>query len=191
MATLQLMTADTFKYFSNVFQDQWGIFQNGVPVVIADTVTAFEYRQEWVLSDFPLEGGAFQSYDKVYVPYDARFRFVSGGSEANRAALLSSVQAIAGNLTLYDAASPEAIYLSCNIRHFDYRRTSTRGVGLIEVDVWLEQVNVGNSPANNTAQPSGADPVNDGSVQSIGTLGSGAGLAGGNAGGFGAFPAFT
>ena len=191
MATLQLMTADTFQYFSNVFQDQWGIFQNGIPVVVADTVTSFEYRQEWVLSDFPLEGGAFQSYDKVYVPYDARFRFVSGGSEANRAALLSSVQAIAGNLTLYDAASPEAIYLSCNIRHFDYRRTSTRGVGLIEVDVWLEQVNVGNSPANNTAQPSGADPVNDGSVQSIGTLGSGAGLAGGNAGGLGAFPAFT
>lgn len=205
MATLQLMTGDTFQYFSNVFQEQWGIFQNGVPVVTADTVTAFEYRQEWVLSDFPLEGGAFQSYDKVYVPYDARFRFVSGGSEANRAALLSSVQAIAGTLTLFDAASPEAIYLSCNIKHFDYRRTSTRGVGLIEVDVWLEQVNEMNSPPNNTAQPSGASPVNDGSVQpidlgatpgvtatnSIGTLGSGAGVAGGNAGGLGTFPAFT
>lgn len=205
MATLQLMTADTFNYFSNVFQEQWGIFLNGVPVVTADTVTAFEYRQEWVLSDFPVEGGAFQSYDKVFVPFDARFRFVSGGSESNRAALLASVQAIAGTLTLFDAASPEAIYLSCNIRHFDYRRTSTRGVGLIEVDVWLEQVMVTNSPANNTAQPSGASPVNDGSVQPIasgtapgitvtnpiGTLGGGAGVAGGNAGGLGTFPAFT
>jgi len=205
MATLQLMTADTFTYFSNVFQEQWGIFQNGIPVVTADTVAAFEYRQEWVLSDFPVEGGAFRSYDKVFTPFDARFRFVAGGSEANRAALLASVQAIAGNLTLYDAASPEAIYIGCNIKHFDYRRTSTRGVGLIEIDVWLEQVMVTSSSQNNTAQPSGASPTNDGSIQpidlgtvpgvtatnSIGTLGGGAGLPGGNAGNLGTFPAFT
>jgi hypothetical protein len=210
MAATQLMTADTFTYFANTFQQQWGIFQNGVAIVTADTVTSFEYRQEWIISDFPVEGGAFQSYDKVFVPFDARFRFVAGGSEANRAALLASIQAIAGNLTLYDAASPEAIYIGCNIRHFDYRRTSIRGVGMIEVDVWLEQVMVTNSPQNNASQPSGADPTNLGNVQPstsvtpdlgaapgvtsanpIGRLGGGAGVAGGNAGNLGTFPAFT
>jgi hypothetical protein len=91
MANPVLMAADTYTYFANVFQQQWGIFQNGVPIVTADTVSSFEYKQEWALSDFPVEQGGFASYDKVHIPYDVRFRFVSGGSEANRAALLSSI----------------------------------------------------------------------------------------------------
>lgn len=202
MADLKLMTADQYHYFGNVFQQQWGIFSNGVPVVTADSVVSFEYKQEWALSDFPVEQGGFASYDKVHIPYDVRFRFSSGGSGANRAALLSAVQAIAGTLTLFDAASPEAIYLSCCVKHYDYRRTSINGVGMIQVDVWLEEVlQVGSSITGGTsipapASPSGADPTNLGYIQpialgtapgvtsgnSLGLLGTGAGLAGGNAG---------
>lgn len=173
---LVLMTQDTFSYFGGVFSEQWGIFQNGVPVITADSVVSMEYRQEWLISDFPLELGAFESYDKVYSPYLVRFRFSAGGSEANRAALLASVAAIAGDLNLYDAASPEAIYLDCNVTHYDYRRTAINGVGLLVVDVWLEEVRIVTSSTSdttmpsgtatgNTAEPSGASPLNDGSVQ--------------------------
>lgn len=194
---IQLLTADTFTYFSNTFGQQWGIFQNGAPVVTADTVMSFEYKQEWALSDFPVEQGGFASYDKVHIPFDVRFRFVAGGSEANRAALLSSVQSIAGTLTLFSAASPESVYLNCCVKHYDYRRTSINGVGMIQVDVWLEEVQevqsstTGGSPSTPstgpTSQPSGADPTNLGSVQP--DLGTSVGLGGASGGG--SAPVFT
>lgn len=182
-----LMTADTYRYFGSMFSPQWGIFQSGVPIITADSVASMEYRQEWLLSDFPVERGGFETYDKVYTPYQVRFRFTAGGSEADRGALLQSVAEVAGDLNLYDAASPEAIYLNCNITHYDYRRTAVNGVGLIQVDVWLEEVRiVGSSDSDttmpsgmqtgDTAAPSGPSPTNGGSVQPIAPVGLGSGI---------------
>ena len=178
IAPLVLMTADSYVYFGSIFSPSWGIFQNGAPVIVADNVASMEFRSEWLISDFPVESGAFQSYDKVFVPYHVRFRFTAGGSEADRSALLQSIAAIAGDLNLYDAASPEAIYLNCNVTHYDYRRTAVNGVGLLQVDVWLEEVRVVGSnnsdtimpsgtSTGDTASPSAASPVNDGSIQPI------------------------
>jgi hypothetical protein len=180
---LTLLTADTFAYFGSRFSQQYGIFQNGIPVITSDTVSSLEYKQDWALSDFPIENGGFESYDKVYIPFDVRFRFVSGGSESNRAQLLASIAAIAGDLNLYDASSPEAVYLNCNVKHYDYRRTNTNGVGMITVDVWLEEVRIVGSTTSDTiaasgvasgatAAPSGAAPVSGGQVQPIGPSGS-------------------
>jgi len=186
-----LLTQDQYKYFGSVFNEQWGIFQNGRPVVTADSVVSMEWRQEYAISDFPVEGGAFQSYNKVYIPFDVRFRFASGGSESNRQQLLDSVQAIVGNLTLYSAASPESIYPSCNVVHHDYRRTSQNGVGLVVVDVWLREVRVISStniatimpsgiPTGAVSAPSGALAFNAGDVQpnlaGVGTGGIGVGF---------------
>ena len=178
IAPLVLMTADAYLYFGSVFSPQWGLFQNGYPIITADSVASMEYRQEWLISDFPVEQGGFESYDKVYVPFRVQFRFTAGGSEADRSALLQSIAAIAGDLNLYDAASPEAIYLNCNVTHYDYRRTAVYGVGILQVDVWLEEVRVVGSnnsdtimpsgtSTGDTASPSAASPVNDGSIQPI------------------------
>lgn len=166
MATL--MTRDTYTYFSGVFRKQWGLFLNASPVVTADSVADMSYRQDWNISDYPLEKGAFESYNKVQVPFDVRLRFVSGGSESNRAALLSSIASVAGTLTLYSAVTPEKVYSSVNVKHYDYRRTAVNGVGMIILDVWCEEVRVtSNTTFANTAAPSGAGQVNDGTVQPV------------------------
>jgi hypothetical protein len=61
--------------------------------------------------------------------------------------------------------TPEQVYSSVNITHYDYRRTSTNGVGLLTVDVWGTQVRVtGDAAFSQTQAPSGADPVNGGVV---------------------------
>jgi len=186
-----LLTQDQYTYFGSIFNEQWGIFQNGVPVVTADSVVSMEWRQEYAISDFPVEGGAFQSYNKVYIPFDVRFKFASGGSEAKRQRLLDSVAAIVGNLVLYSAASPESIYPRCNVVHYDYKRTAQDGVGLIVVDVWLREVRVISStniatimpsgiPTGAVAAPSGALAFNAGDVQpnlaGVGTGGLGVGF---------------
>jgi len=165
---------------------QWGIFRQGRPVVVCDNVAAFDHKADWAISDYPVEGGQFESYNKVTIPYDVRMVFTAGGSEANRTALLNSLRAIVGDLNFYDAVSPEAVYTPVNLVHLDYRRTAQNGVGLLVVSVWCRQVRqvassqtgaAGGADASGTdtpsatgsvgetASPSGADQTNSGAVQ--------------------------
>lgn len=144
---------------------QWGVFSGGGSVISADTVTSLDYKQEWAISDYPVERGAFESYDKVALPYDARVRFAAGGAAANREALLSSIAAVAGTTEVFDVVTPEAVYISATISHYNYTRTARQGLGLLQVDLWLLQVvqNAGGGQA--TAQPDGAGQLNAGTVQ--------------------------
>ena len=135
-----LLTADAVGYSSFGYAPQWGIYSGGTPVVTADAVVEFSYREEYTISDYTVESGAFVSYNKVFVPYDVRVRYVAGGSDANRAALLSSIEAVVSTTQLFSVVSPEAVYQSANIVHLDYRRTSNAGSKLLSVDVWLRQV---------------------------------------------------
>ncbi len=163
-----LLTADLVSSFAPIFAGpQWGIFLNGAPVVTADTVASFDFKQEFSLSDYPVEEGAFETYDKVYIPYDVRLRFAAGGSEGNRAALLQSIDAVIGDLNLYDAVTPEDVYSSVNFIHQSYTRTAQNGVGLLIVDVWCRHVmvTVQEGAGTNTAAPSGAPQTNNGQVQ--------------------------
>lgn len=171
-----LLSADVpgFGVFGFEAATQWGIFKDGEPVVQAEQVKAFRYSQDWPLSTYQVEDGGFQTYDKVELPFEPKVQFASGGDQATRQALLDSIQAIAGDLNLYDVVTPEAAYLSCNITHCDYERSSERGVGLIRVNVYLVEVRVtataqfnSSTPLTNTKSPTDADQTNNGTVQSL------------------------
>lgn len=164
---IELLAADAIGIFAGAFLPQpWGIYLGGAPVILANTVLSFDYRQQWSVSDYPVERGAFESYDKVQIPYDARFRMATGGSDADKMAFLDSIAAIAGDLNLYDIVTPDAVYLSCNITHYDYNRHATHGLGLLQVDIWVIEVRETATMAmSNTQSPSNAAQVNGGSVQ--------------------------
>ncbi len=160
-----LLTRDLAGF--GIIPPLWGIFnQDGEVVVTADNVVAFEYKQEWTVADYPMEQGAFESYDKVDTPFSARITFSSGGSFRNREALLDSIEAIAGDLEKYDVVTPEQTYLSVNVMHYDYRRTAVNGAGLITVSVWLTEIRE-NAVAETAdpAEPSGAAVSDGGQVQ--------------------------
>lgn len=129
------------------------------------SVVDFNYKQDWTLSNYPVEDGGFQSYDKVQMPFDVQMRIAAGGSESNRQALLDVADTVANSLQLYDVYTPEKIYQSCNVDHYDYKRTAINGVGLIIVDFWLEEIRVTTtSTFSTTQQPSGASPQSLGNV---------------------------
>jgi hypothetical protein len=166
MAALTLLTSDLISDIAPV-NSVWGIYSGGVPVIVADSVADMSYRQEWVVSDYPVEQGAFQSFDKVQLPFDVHFRYLAG-SAAARQALLASIAAIANTTNLYDVVTPDAVYNSVTITHYDYARAAHRGLGLLGVDVWALWVNQQAAAANasgNTASPSGANPVSNGTQQ--------------------------
>jgi hypothetical protein len=174
----QILLQDLVSQFSAVFGPQWGIFQNGQPIITAESVTGFEFRADWTISDYPVEGGVFESYDKVTAPFLAKIRFASGSSPQARNQLLASIDAVAGlnnvpaggQLPIYDVATPEFTYIGCSISHYDYRREAHQGVGLIVVDVWVSQVLVQKAnglSASQVQNPASADPQSGGEVQPV------------------------
>jgi hypothetical protein len=158
-----LMVADGF--ISSFGAEQWGLYLNGVPIIIADNVVSLEYRQDWRLSTYPQEQGAFATYNKVATPFEAKLRFSTGGSKSDRQNFIDSIAAVAGDTNLYDVVTPEAVYPSCNIVHYDYKRAA-ESAGLIAVDVWVEQVVIaGAATFSNTKNPSNAAQTQNGLVQ--------------------------
>jgi hypothetical protein len=164
----------------------WGIYRGAVPVVVCDTVTTFEFRKDYDISDFPIEQGAFASYNKVELPTTVRIQFTTGGSSEDKAAMIASIDAIIATTELFSVATPEKSWTDMNVVHQDFNRAAAKSLGLLKIDVWLEQVRpVGaaltttttggtsaftptdqNAPGS-TVAPSGANPVAGGTVQPL------------------------
>jgi hypothetical protein len=140
---------------------QWGLFLDGEPVVIAESVVSFDYKQNYRISTYPIEpsnqqtAGGFESYNKVQMPFDVVLRFATGDTPAARQELLESAEAACASLDLMDAVTPEKVYESVNPVHMDYRRTAVNGVALIIVDMFCEQVRTTASSSFTNAQQSG------------------------------------
>lgn len=163
-----LLVADVISAVGALFGSQWGIFLDGAQAFDYNSVVDFNYKQDWPISDYQLEDGAFQSYDKVQLPFDVKVRVASGGSESEREALLTSVMAAANTLDLYDVVTPEQTYSSCNITHIDFARTATNGVGMIVIDIWFIEIRItSTSTFSNTQQPGVAGQQNSGNVSPV------------------------
>lgn len=168
VATLvQFLTGDLVSSYGAGLSPMWGIFNSaGAPVVIADTVRGVDFTREWAIATYPIEGGGFQSYDKVDTPFRTVVSFTSGGSEENRTALLASIDAIAGDLKFYDVVTPERVYTSVNVQRIGWRRHDGRDSGMLTVDVALLEVRISaGASGSNTQSASGAAPAQDGTVQ--------------------------
>lgn len=147
--------------------DRWGLFLDGEPVITAESVVSFEFKQNYRISTFAIEpsnqqsAGGFESYNKVQMPFDVVLRFATGDTPAARQALLESAAAACASLDLMDAVTPEAVYQSLNPTHFDYRRTAQQGLALIIVDLFCEQVRTTASSSFTNAQQSGTGATGD------------------------------
>jgi len=194
-----LLTSDGSSSFGQSVDPQWGIFLNNSPVIASDNVIDMSYRKEWTLSDYPVEKGAFQTYDKVETPFEVNIALSVGGTPDDRATFIQSADTILTSLDLYDVVTPEAVYSSVNFRRNEYDRNATKGAGLITIGFYGEQIRVtATAEFSNTKSPVSASPVNGGTVQTTspsmsqaaipaehnGTGSSGAGGGGGGGGGW-------
>ena len=179
-------TADVLQVIGLFLGPQWGLFDaNGAPAfsgigggilggllslagIGGQSIVGVEFRNDSRLSTAPQEQGAFLSYNKVASPFNARVTYAVGGAEAMRTAFLQAVQDAQDSLDLFDLIMPEFTYPDCCVTHHDFRRTSRSGVSLLQVDIWVEEVRiVSQAEYTSTAAPSGAAPVNGGTVQSM------------------------
>jgi len=163
---IALLVDDALSLVFGYGGPEWGVFLNGEQVVLADNVVALEFKERWVIADYPIEEGGFENYDKVQTPFSVKVRFSGGGNVSDRTVFLDSIASVMGDLELYDVVTPEKIYTSVNFEQQDYRRTAQAGAGLISVDVWFQQISVTAQAAfSDTKAPSGAAQTNNGTVQ--------------------------
>jgi hypothetical protein len=175
----QLLLGDALHALGINLFSQWGIFdQSGNPVILGDTVVAFEHDPEARITNFPVEGGGFESYNKTQVPFDVMFSFTKGGSVAARAEFLASIDAALASLDLLVGITPEKSYNDINVKRAPLVRTSQSGVTLLTVNVYCQQVRVSvpatlsSTPTtplslDNAQNPEAASPTNDGTVQGL------------------------
>lgn len=164
----KLQGLDYFGLLDGLLNPQWLIVdKNGSPIISPDSVIAFEYKGESRLAGYPMEKGAFSTYNKVQMPFDARMRITCGGNgKMDRSSFLATLEYMKAALDLYTIITPDIAYTSVNLEDFDYRRTATNGVTLITADLMFKEVRVQDTAILiNNKQPSGSDPQNSGVVQ--------------------------
>jgi hypothetical protein len=160
----------------------WGIFLNGIPVLIPDSFVSFDFRQDYNLPTYPLEKGAFQTYNKVQLPAEIRVRMSAGGTIANRSIFEQEVDQVMRTTELYDVVTPEKVYLGYNFHHKDISRTNLNGVGLLVFDLWLQQIgDTVTTTFSSTMQPGDAGTQAAGNIQPVAA---GQSVLNGIAGGF-------
>ena len=183
ITTIRLLQADVGTIANMFAGPQWGIFTTGnQPFAIPNSFVSVDFRKEFRISDYPVESGGFQSFNKVATPFDVRVRFaisgpnsstfgdignlLTGGLGTTRTDFLAQVDLACKSLDLFTVVTPDAIYPSVNIVHYDYRRERQNGVGIILVDVWCQEVRVtATTEFSDTKSPEGAENQSGGTVQ--------------------------
>lgn len=145
---------------------------NLTPVVVPDSILEFSYRNESDISDYPVQDGAFASYNKVANPFETSVRLSKGGSQSDRTAFLGQIEQILGTLDMYFILTPEKTYSNINPYRFELTRRGAGGAYfLTEVDLFFREVRTATAQYTTTstvttnAQSASAQPVqNTGTV---------------------------
>jgi hypothetical protein len=141
--TLGTPAAQDSLWQASQMQAAWGIYDStGTTLVVTpDSVLDFDNRNEWRVSNFPIQAGGFASYNKVTVPFEVSVRMSKGGSVSDRTAFLNQIKAIASDTNLYTILTPEQTYQNCNITRYEVSRRGASGAFfLTEVDVFFVQI---------------------------------------------------
>jgi hypothetical protein len=163
-----LLVSDAISAVASfLFGPIYGIFFGllPIPVIVADNYVRFEHKEDYEISDYPVEAGSFMSYNKVKLPEEIRVRVSTGGSIFSRQALLNTIDLAMNTTGLYSVVTPEKVYLNFNFVRRDMVREADSGAGLIAVDITLRQIlQTATALFQSTQNPSVAGTVSSSSV---------------------------
>lgn len=134
------------------------------PVVTPDTVESFSWKGEHRISTYPVEQGAFASYNKVATPFDLRMTLVCGGRNFYQNAtqkldeylngllgtsfgqpmaredFIQALEDMLASTDLFDVVTPDKTYERLNLVHFDYVKRAKDGAVMVIADCGFEEV---------------------------------------------------
>ncbi|GAN72171.1 hypothetical protein ASY01nite_24320 [Acetobacter syzygii] len=180
------------SYLVQQASTQWGIFDStNSPVVTSGRVRAVDIRAGYMISDAPLENGAFMSCNKVKRPSEIMVELLCDGTTMSfgnisaisnllsafgvsgvsseltvRSEFTQTLESLVADLNLYYVVTPEQRYTTMNVVEYSIRRSVERGVTLLWADVRLQEVRItATSSVTPTENPAGQAKQNSGNVQ--------------------------
>ena len=149
----------------------WAVVDStNTPVVTPDSVMDFGWRQEYKVSNYPIQQGQFASYNKVRVPFESSVVMTKGGTLHDRNQFLQQIDHVAASLGLYTIVTPEKSYLNVNVTRAELSRRGSGNAYYFDVEMFFIQIieitpqyssTVAPSTVNSSV-PSAAPAVNTG-----------------------------
>lgn len=137
--------------------EKWGVYtSNGALALNHDVFLGIEYRNMYLVSNYPQEDGAFANYNKVGTPFDCKVKLAVGADKSARTSFLAGLDFMIKKIETYSVVTPEITYPEVTLENYQYRRTSRNGARVIVVDLWFKEIrkNV-NTEKKETAEPQG------------------------------------
>lgn len=149
---------------------EWGVFKDdGTAVADYDSFIAVAYRDDSRVSDYPLENGAFASYNKVENPYSVRVTLSCAGDIERRNAFQESLRSARRSLDLYTVLTEDGQYFSCNLIAIDWERTQSNGAHIIIAMCEFQEIRErGTTAFSAPASASGNSLINQGQQMLLG-----------------------
>lgn len=111
------------------------------PAIVPDNFMSFDYRNEFSVSDYPVQDGNFASYNKVANPFENFVRMTKGGTKQERKAFLDAIDSICASLDTFDILTPERTFLNVNPFRFTLTREGNQGAYYFaEADLYFREI---------------------------------------------------
>jgi hypothetical protein len=136
-------------------QEDWGVFDKTGKIKLIDIEVKYpiiqnlyagqvatdsvEYTKEMNVSEFPIEGGGFESYNKVEKSANSRVTIIVSGSETDRTKALNLVDAATKSMTGYSIVTPEITYKNYSIIGYNYSRSGGSGATMLKIELTLKE----------------------------------------------------
>lgn len=128
-------------FFSFAGPDRWAIHDDsGAVAVEFDSFLSLEYLNRNHVSDYPVEQGQFQTYNKVATPFDAIVSIAKGGSVQDRQTFWESVERVMASMKLYTLVTPELTYGNLTAEQHRYERRVRNGAHLAVAHIRFKEV---------------------------------------------------
>jgi hypothetical protein len=162
----------------------WGIFTsdgtpladpvrfNDLPFILQTNAIlsthSVDYSKESRVSNFPIEGGSFSSFNKVEIPSTSTVKLCFNGSDVEKRNLLDAIDAAYKSTDSYNVVTPEITYINYSVERYNYSRKSDATANMLEIELGLKEIRTV-SAAFTTSQSSSLinSPQSDSAVPTV------------------------
>jgi hypothetical protein len=140
----------------DLLKPAWGIypstakkFDEKSKAIRPDSFLSVMYHNESNLPMFPIENGAFGTYNKVPTPYDITIRVAKSNTLGLNAILggadkmsdfLKTIEKMLADVKLYNIVTPDYTYINANLKGYDYKREMNNGAAIIIADLHFVEI---------------------------------------------------
>ena len=154
------------KLYGVALAQVYGIFDadTNEPAFDYDTFVDFKLHANVKVSDFPVEQGAFATYNKVNRPNTVKVKLAVTDMPTRRHAFLIALDAVLKSTRLFNVVTQDATYLNVTLEDYSYARTKIGGWGKVVAELAFLEVRQVTRQYASVKNPGAQGPKSNGLV---------------------------